>query len=252
MTKPALAAAAALLALQSVPAAAQVAGPAPVIEAGHAVLTVSADGKATREPDVAVFSAGVTSTGKTAGEALAANSADMTRVMQALRRAGVAERDIQTSDLSLYPVYAPNPRQPGDALEQEVPPIIGYRANNTVSVRQRKLEQYGKVIDALVSAGANQVNGPSFQLDDPAPAMDEARIDAIGAARKRAQLYARAAGLKVLRILSISESGGYAPPMPVMYARMASESAPAAPPPPVSAGELQSSVNVTVLFELAP
>lgn len=222
----------------------------PVIAAGNTLLSVSGEGRSLRTPDLALFSAGVTSTGKTASEALAANSANMTRVMQALRRAGIAERDIQTSDLSLYPVYANPPQQPRSELEQEVPPIIGYRVNNTVSVKQRKLDQYGKVIDTLVTAGANQVNGPNFQLDDATAAQDEARGNAMVAARKRADLYARAAGLRVVRILSINENGGYSQPMPVMYARAAAAEAP--PAPPVAAGEMQTSASVTVQFELAP
>ncbi|MCK9542001.1 MAG: SIMPL domain-containing protein [Novosphingobium sp.] len=234
--------------LGATPVMAQDAGPAPGIARGHTLLSVNAEGKSTRTPDVAVFSAGVTSTGKTASEALAANSADMNRVMQALKRAGIADRDIQTSDLSLYPVYASNPPRQSDTLEEQAPRIIGYRANNTVSVKQRKLDQYGKVIDTLVTAGANQVNGPSFQMDDPEPALDEARTAAIGTARKRADLYARALGLKVARVLSVSESGGWSPPRPVaMYARAEAQGA-----PPISAGQVEANVTVSVQFELAP
>lgn len=221
----------------------------PVVAAGNTLLTVSAQGRTTRKPDLASFSAGVTSSGKTAGEALSANSADMNRVIAALRRAGIAERDIQTSNLSLNPVYADMSRQPVDPLEQQVPRIIGYQVNNTVSVRQRNLEQFGKVIDTLVSAGANQVNGPSFAMDNPDTALDEARTDAMKQARARADLYGRAAGLRVVRILSIAEGSGYVPQPPVMYARAAmadSESA------PVASGEVSLNTNVTVLFELAP
>ena len=250
MNRIAITAAAATLAgLTALPANAQQMTPVPVMEAGHTLLTVNAEGKSTRTPDIAVFSAGVTSSGNTASEALAANSADMTRVMQALKRAGIADRDIQTSDLSLYPVYAPDRPQPaGEQLEQQMPQIIGYRANNTVSVKQRKLDQYGKVIDTLVSAGANQVNGPSFQMDDPEPALDEARVSAIGTARKRADLYARALGLKVVRVLSVSESGGWSPPRPVaMYAR-----ADMAAAPPVAVGQVEANITVSVQFELAP
>lgn len=240
-----------VLAALAVPATgwAQQVSPAPVIAPGNALLTLTAEGRSTRKPDLAVFSAGVASSGKTAGEALAANSADMNRVIAALRRAGIADRDIQTSNLSLNPVYAQPRRLPDGGYENETPRIIGYQANNTVSVRQRKLEEFGKVIDTLVSAGANQVNGPSFQIDSPDAAMDEARTEAMKKARERANLYARASGLKVLRILSISEGGGYSPPMPV-YRMAAAEAAGA--PPPVAAGELAIETNVTVTFELAP
>lgn len=251
-----IAAAAALVPLA--PVGAQTAQPELAIAPGHTVLTVSAEGTSTREPDLAVFSAGVKSNGSTAGEALAANSRAMTQVIAALKRAGISDRDIQTSNLSLNPVYS-DPNRAAQAAgrvpaplppEQQVRRIIGYEATNTVSVRQRKLGNYGKVIDALVAAGANQINGPSFQLDDDEAALDEARLDAMKRARQRAQLYANAAGLKIVRLLSISENGGYSRP-PIAFARMA-EAAPSAPPPPVNAGELQMNANVTVLYELAP
>jgi uncharacterized protein YggE len=233
------------------PALAQQVSPVPAIAQGHTLLTVSADGRSQRVPDLALFSAGVTTQGKSAGEALGANSAAMTRVIAALKRAGVADRDIQTSNLSINPVYSEPRRLPDGTIERHAPEIVGYQVSNTVSVRQRKLGDYGQIIDTLVGAGANQVNGPNFQLDEPDAALDEARTEAMGKARARAELYARAAGLHVVRIVSISESGGYAPPMPVMY-RMAAEAAPAPPPPPVAAGEVSLTANVTVQFELAP
>ena len=198
-----------------------------------------------------MFTAGVASSGKTAGEALSANAADMNRVIQALKRAGIADKDIQTSNLSLNPVYADMSRQPASPLEQQVPRIIGYQVSNQVTVKQRNLADFGRTIDTLVSAGANQVNGPSFQMDDPDAASDDARTMAMKRARARADLYARAAGLKVLRILTIAESGGYQPPMPVMYAR-AQMADSAGAPTPVAAGEVSLQANVTVMFELAP
>jgi len=220
----------------------------PAIEAGHTLLTVSAEGRTSRVPDLAVFSAGVASSGKTAGEALNANSTDMAKVVAALKRAGIADRDIQTSNISVNPVYADTSRQPANQLEQQMPRIIGYQASNTVSVKQRNLAQFGKVIDTLVSAGANQVNGPSFQVEQSDAALDEARVAAAKAARARADLYAGTLGMKVVRVISISESGGYSPPMP-MY-RM--EAMAAAPAPPIAAGEVALEMNVTMQFELAP
>ncbi|ATE63195.1 SIMPL domain-containing protein [Rhizorhabdus dicambivorans] len=248
-------------------AAAQALSPVPVVAPGNAVLTVSVEGKSLQAPDLAIFNAGVTTQGNTAAAALAANSAAMERVIAQLRRAGIAERDIQTSNLTVEPVYSdPNrdaalaARYSGQpytppAADAAVPKIIGYRANNAVAVRQRDLKNFGRVIDTLVTAGANQVNGPSFTMDNPEPALDQARTQAIGQARARADLYARAGGLKVIRILSISESGGFYGPPPVMFARGSIAGAPSAPPPPpapIQPGELQMTVNVTVLFELAP
>lgn len=239
------------LAASAIPAAALAqASPVPAISPQSTLLTVAAEGTATRKPDLAIFTAGVTSTGKTASEALTANSADMTKVIAALKRAGVAERDIQTSNLSLNPVHADNSRQPGMPMaQQEMPAIIGYQAHNMVTVKYRKLDQFGQIIDTLVSAGANQVNGPSFQLDQPDSALDEARVAAVKAARERANLYASATGLKVGRLISIDESGGFSRPMP-MARMVAMDSAGAAPP--VAAGEVALTTNITVMFELTP
>lgn len=233
----------------SAPAAFAQQAPAPAIEAGHTMLTVTAQGSSTREPDLASYSAGVTTQGATASEALSANSAQMTKVIAALKKAGIADKDVQTSNLSVSPVYAQPKRLPDGNYEDGPQKIVGYQTNNTVSVRQRKLGDMGKVIDALVTAGANQVNGPNFQLSEPEAAMDEARVEAMKSARARADLYAKASGLRVARIVSISESGGYSP-QPVMYVRKAAMDMAAAPP--VAAGELEMNVNVTVQFELAP
>ncbi len=249
----ALAPTALALATLAVPAVAEAhdASSGPVVATGNTLLSLSAEGRSTRKPDLALFTAGVSSTGKTAGEALSANSADMNRVIQALKRAGIADRDIQTSNLSLNPVYKPQIQRPDGRMEPEQPTIIGYQVSNTVNVRQRNLAEFGRVIDTLVSAGANQVNGPSFQMDNADEAMDEARIEAMTKARARANLYARAAGLKVVRLLSITESGGYSPQPQVMYARAAMADMGGAQTP-VAAGEVSMTANVTVLFELAP
>lgn len=235
--------------LAATPALAQPVASGPVIAAGNTLLTVSAEGKTEQTPDLAVFNAGVTSQGKTAGEALAANSADMSRVIAALKKAGVADRDIQTSQLSLNPIYAQQRPLPDGSYDPMGPKIVGYQASNQVTVRQRDLKSFGKVIDTLVAAGANQVNGPSFQMDDPDVTADAARIDAMKKARARAELYARAAGLRVVRILSIAEGGGYAPPPMPVFAKAAMERDASAP---VAPGEVTTSVSVTVMFELAP
>lgn len=217
---------------------------------------------------MAVFSAGVTSQGKTAAEALAENARAMERVIAALKRAGIADRDIQTSNLSINPVYRDPNREAAMAArysgqpytppppEEQIPTIIGYQANNSVSVRQRRLGDFGKVIDTLASAGANQINGPDFRLDNPDPALDQARRDAVKAAQARAALYANALGLRIVRVVSLNESGGYYGPPPTMFMR--GQSAIAAPPPPppppspVRPGEMQMTASVTIQYELAP
>lgn len=235
--------------------------PAPVLAPGNALLTVNAEGKSLRMPDVAMFSAGVMTQGATAAAALAANSTAMARVVDRLRGAGIAERDIQTSNLAIEPVYSDPDRNAALAARQSrqvytpsadaVPRIVAYRASNQVSVRQRDLKNFGRVIDTLVAAGANQVNGPSFTLDNPNPAMNEARADALRQARERAVMLASGAGLRVIRILSITDGGGYSAP-PVVFAQrgIAGAPPPPAPPAPIQPGELQMTANMTILFEL--
>jgi hypothetical protein len=217
-----------------------------------ALLSVSAEGQSRREPDLALFSAGVVTQADTAAEALAANSRRMERVVAALKAAGIAERDIQTSAISLQPRYTnPEPPRPydGGVQQPEAPRIVGYEAHNNVQVRVRRLDRMGRIIDTLVSEGANQVNGPSFTLDEPSSALDEARTEAVANARKRAELYARAAGMRVARILTISEGGGYYP-MQESFAIGRAAMAPPAPPTPVAPGELTLGVSVSVQFEL--
>ncbi len=241
------------LASLAAPLAAQAheASSGPVVAPGNTMLSLSAEGRSNKAPDLAVFSAGVSNQGKTAGEALSANSADMNKVIAALKRAGIADRDIQTSNLNLNPIYQPQRQLPDGTIEPAQPKIIGYQVNNTVNVRQRNLAQFGRVLDTLVAAGANQINGPSFQMDDADAATDEARTQAMKKARARANLYASAAGLRVLRILTISEGGGYAPPPPIMYTRAAMADG-MEKATPVAAGEVSLTSTVTVLFELTP
>lgn len=233
----------------------------PMLSAEETLLVVSGEGQSRRTPDLAMFSAGVVTQGKTGGEALSANATRMDEVVRALKRAGIADRDIQTSALLLQPQYS-NPeqeaqmrarltREPYVAPAPQPPRIIGYEARNTVQVRVRKLGEMGRIIDTLVTAGANQVDGPSFTLDEPKTALDEARTEAVQDARARADLYARAAGLRVSRILSISEGGGYYPQPIFVTGRMAG--GPAAPPPPpspVAPGELTLGATVSVQFAL--
>ena len=228
------------------------------------MLNVTAEGVSRRAPDLALFSAGVVTQGATASEAFASNSAQMTRVVDALKRAGVAQRDIQTAGISLQPRYSDPQReaelqarlnrQPYVPPAEPVQPrIIGYDARNSVQVRVRRMDAFGRIIDALVAAGANQVDGPSFTVNEPDAALDEARTMAMGRARQRAELYARAAGLRVARIISITEGGGYYPVQNIVVtAQAVGASAPPPPPPPtpVQPGELALGVTVSVQFAL--
>jgi uncharacterized protein YggE len=216
---------------------------------GHAMhmiegtmLSVSAEGMVESAPDMATLSMGVVSEGATASEAMAENARRMNGLTQALRRAGVAERDIQTANLSVNPQYV--------YVENQAPRISGYQANNQVSARVRNLANVGRTVDAAVAAGGNTVNGIAFSHSDPEAQLDAARRAAAAEARQRADLYAQAFGLRVHRIIAISESGGYQPPMPMpMMARMAAADMEAAPTP-VAPGEIQTRVSVNVTYEL--
>jgi uncharacterized protein YggE len=212
---------------------------APQLPPDATLLQVSAHGESRRTPDVAQISAGVVTQNPDANTAMQANAQRMSAVIAALKKVGVAERDIQTSSISLSPQYK---------YGENVPPTItGYQASNTVNVRLRELGKAGSVLDALVKQGANQINGPTFTLDKPDAAMDEARNDAVKNAQARANLYAAATGLKVRRIVSMSESGQMQPsPRPMMMgmAKMADAST------PVAVGENTIGVDLNVVYEL--
>ncbi|MFS0772090.1 SIMPL domain-containing protein [Sphingomonas sp. 1P08PE] len=185
----------------ALPAAAQVppASIAPMIPAAGTVVDVVAEGRTTRVPDLATIRAGVVSSAPTAAQALRDNAAAMTKVMAALRRAGVAPRDLATAAVQLSPQYRYADNQP--------PVVTGYQATNTVTIRFRDVATSGTVLDTLVAQGANQIDGPNLSVAEPEAALDEARTDAVRRARARADLYARAAGLRVTRIVSIAEAG---------------------------------------------
>jgi len=207
---------------------------------GGTRLDISATGEVTRVPDLAIISAGVQTLQPTATAAIEENATRMERVRAALKRAGIADADIQTSSISLNPEYRYAENQP--------PVLTGYRASNTVNVKFRDLKRSGAILDALVREGANQLNGPSLTLDKPEEAYDEARIKAIAVGRARAEIYARALGMRVVRILSVSEGGASFPgPMPMAYAR---DSAMAVSKTEIVPGTQDIQVSVSISFEL--
>ena len=204
------------------------------------LLSVSAEASAKRVPDVATISTGVVTQAADANAAMRANAVQMDKVMAAIKAAGIGERDVQTSGINLNPQYK--------YVENAPPSIVGYQASNTVNVKVRDLTKLGKVLDAFVASGANQLNGPNFEVDKPDEAYDEARVAALKKAQARAQTYADALGLKVRRIVSISEGGAAFPrPMPMMRATAADASYKETA---VSPGETALSVNIDVVFEL--
>ncbi|MFL6859096.1 MAG: SIMPL domain-containing protein [Allosphingosinicella sp.] len=205
---------------------------------GATRLDVVATGEVARVPNIARISAGVVTAAPTAAAALADNARRMAAVRAALKRAGVADRDIQTSAINLFPDY----RQEADGAP---PRITGYRASNEVAIRFRDIADSGRILDALVAEGANQINGPTFSIEDQGAAMDEARTSALAVARARAELYARALGKRVTRILAVSESGDVAAPGPIGVRMLAAQAKTAIEP-----GEQSVTASLTVVFEL--
>jgi len=203
-------------------------------------LDVNAVGTVSRVPDLAIISAGVQTLRPTASGAIEENAARMERVRAALKRAGIADQDIQTASINLNPEYRYDNNQP--------PVLTGYRASNTLNVKFRDLKRTGAILDALVAEGANQINGPSLTIDKPESAYDEARVKAIAAGRARAELYARTLGLRVTRILSVSEGGGYSapPPMPMVVMQAAERDSKTS----IEAGSQDIQVSIAMSFEL--
>ncbi len=206
-------------------------------------LSLSAESNVKQAPDLATVSAGVVTIQRTARAAMEENAKRMTAVFAAIRAAGVAERDMQTSGVTLAAQYDYQPNQR--------PRITGYQATNTVTIRMRDLNAVGPVLDALVAQGANQINGPTFGLENPDAALDNARTEAMTKAMRRAELYAKAAGLRVSRVVSITESGGYSPPQPIMMMARAAAADGGVPETQVAPGEVTLNASVSVVFELA-
>ena len=213
------------------PALAQTVPPPAISVSGEATVSVA--------PDQAQIDGGVTSDGKTAREASEANNAAMGKVLLALKGAGIEEKDTQTSRLSLQPQYAPN--------RTGTSPITGYRASNRVTVRIRDVTKVANVIDVLVGAGANDIGGINFTVSQPSKHLDEAREKAVADARRKAEIFAKAAGVTLGEPISISEETGA--PAPMFRGKMA---APMAAGAPVAQGEETLSVSVNVSWAIKP
>ncbi len=206
-------------------------------------ISLSGHGEVKSAPDMAVVTAGVTSSATTAREALTANNTAMNSVLSALTTAGIAAKDIQTSNFNVSPRY--EYVQDGS----KPPRITGYDVSNNVTVTIRKLDGLGPVLDQLVTAGSNQINGIQFLIDKPEMITDEARKDAVADAERKASVYARAAKVSLGKVISISEGGGYTPPGPVYAKAMRAEAADGAAVP-VAQGEQTVAIDVNVVWEL--
>lgn len=205
------------------------------------VMTISGYGTASGEPDIGMINMGVQSDADTAEEALSDNNTKMGRLIANLKSAGIDKKDIQTSQFNISPRYA----RRGSNSGYDYSKIIGYTVSNQVHIIVRNLDAFGSILDASVKDGANRMNGISFEFSNPQPLMDKARRAAVLDARRKAELYADAAGLELGNILTFAESYG-GTPRPVHAKAMADASAEVA----IAVGESELSANVTITFEI--
>jgi len=215
-------------------AAAVAAAPGPAYAVDR-LLTVTGESSVAVAPDTAVIRIGVTTLGKTAHEASEANAKQMTAVLAAIKQSGIPDRDVQTSLLSVQPQYDPN--KGGTAR------LTGFQVTNRVTVRIRDVDSLPAILDRAIGAGANEMSGIEFVVSEQSRMLDQARSDAIADARRKAELYAQAAGVKVGRVVSISEEGATPTPRPVMQAMRAGAV-------PVAPGEQTLRAVVTVSYML--
>jgi uncharacterized protein YggE len=205
-------------------------------QAAERLVTVSGEATVTVPPDTAVIRIGVSSLEKTAREAGETNAKQMTAVLAAVKASGIAERDIQTSRVSLQPQYDPN--KAGTAR------LTGFQANNQVTIRIRDIDNLPTVLDRAIAAGANEMSGIEFVVSEQSKLLDQARDDAIADARRKAELYARAAGAKLGQVVSISEEGTAPQPRPMQAMRAGAV--------PIAPGEQTLRAIVSVSYELTP
>ena len=218
--------------------------PAPLVaqEQTPRRLVVTGTGEASARPDVAVISAGVVAQADTASAALAENTQAMNRGLRAAARRRVAARG--------PPDRAVRGRcrctRAGSPIRRPTKPprIVGYQVSNQVSARVRDIDRLGATLDALVGAGANSIDGLSFDLADPKQVLGEARDAAVADALAKAKRYAAAAGVQLGAIISIEEGGAYPPPRPMMRAEAMAADVPIAP------GQTELSASVTITFAL--
>lgn len=206
------------------------------VHAAERLVTVTGEATIAVAPDTAMMRIGVSRQDKTAREASEANARQMTAVLNAIKNAGVGDRDIQTSRLSLQPQYDPN--KGGTAR------LTGFQASNQVTVRIRDIDKLPNVLDRAIAAGANEMSGIEFVVSEQSKLLDQARDDAIADARRKAELYAKAAGAKLGHVVSITEEGSAPPPRPMQAMRAGAV--------PIAPGEQTLRAMVTVSYELAP
>tara|TARA_R110000868_G_scaffold350521_1_gene611771 strand:+ start:570 stop:1343 length:774 start_codon:yes stop_codon:yes gene_type:complete len=208
-------------------------------------MTISGTGDVSARPDIAYLDSGVVSEGKTAAAALAENTKAMNAIFAGLDAMKIAKDDIRTSQFSVNPLYTNPPVRPDNT--QDAPTIRGYQVTNQVTVTVRKLDSLGAVLDKLVSLGSNRLDSIRFEIENPEPMLDKAREAAVLDALRKAKLYAKASGVALGAITSISESNSYQQPM-FMKAEMAMRDSGNVP---VAAGtqRISASVSLTIAIE---
>lgn len=208
------------------------------VSSARADVTVTGSGKITVLPDIAYITLAVVTDGATAAEALDANSAAMRRLFKLLEALGIAERDVQTSQFGVAPKYR--------RVKDGEPVLIGYTVTNQITVKVRKLDEAGKVIDALVKEGANRVSGITFAVEDPEKAMDEARAKAMADAARKAGIFAKGGNVTLGSVKSINESHN----APALRWHYELQAAPFKDGVPFKPGEQDLTVHVTVVYSI--
>lgn len=240
--------------LVAAPAAAQV--PQVNITAEGPIVGISVNEFVESSPDLALFDVGVSTTAPTASAAIAENARQMERVMARIRTAGVAGRDVQTTGINLHPQHSRERPTPEGVYTP--PRIVGYNASNNVRIRYRRMKEVGALLDTLVAAGANNINGPSFTIEDPEARVRQAREKALVTAEQRANEYARRIGARSVRLLSVTEGaqGRYYGGNDIIVTGSSvgyGESGGAPPPPPASPiepGQIATRVSMFVQYAL--
>lgn len=212
-------------------------------EAQTRQIIVTGVGEVAVVPDMAVITLGVSEQDKSAAAAMRATSDSAAAILARLSENGIDARDVQTSDVSLNPVW--NNRSSGMSSDSE-PKIVGYTANNRITVRVRDLDSLGSLMDAVLEDGANRFNGLRFAVQEPRPHQDAARQEAVADAMEKAKLYSEAAGVTLGPILTMSELGMSSGPAPMVEMSMARDSG-----VPIAAGEQEISARLTVVFGIA-
>ncbi|MGL4527198.1 MAG: SIMPL domain-containing protein [Aestuariivirga sp.] len=205
-------------------------------------IALTGHGEVRMAPDMASINVGVLSQAATAAEALAANTVSMNAIFAALKTAGIAEKDVQTSNFMVQPRYDYNNQN------NQPPKLIGYDVSNNVTVTVRKFETLGAVLDQVVTSGSNVINGIQFSVAKPDTALDEARKLALADARHKAEIYAAAGKLRLGNILSLSEGGAFQPPAPIQAKMMRAEGM--SSDVPIAGGEQVLSIDVNVVWEI--